>query len=398
MRKASILQSRFSFPLLGLALLAFVQCDGDDDDGGGAGARAGQAGASGAAGAGARAGRSGSAGSSGASAGTPAMGGGGSGGEAPGQAGETSAGAGVGHGGETNGGAAGAGGENTSGAAGQGGEGGEGGDAFSRSEPVHGRIYAAVREDPNPGLDSGYVGAAFYDQALRMDAFAAFPPELHERSLEGGDCILFTAAALQCNPPCGSEQYCGTGNQCRAMAALVPAGVVTITGLGPGLSLTPDMGTYPHTAFPAAQLTAAKTVTVQSAGGATPAFSLSAPGVSRAAFDLPGDWSIQLVDGEDYALTWTGAANATVRLLLNSGWHGAPPDASLLCEAPGSAGRITIPAELVEAYPPAGGVGLFPHQSWVSVLQRSKTVVGGRTVELVVSRDRLVQPIHNAEP
>jgi hypothetical protein len=404
-----------AIPLLGL-LLGAVHC-GNGDSNGGSGGRggAGQSGAGqggvgqggvakgGASGSGAQSGGvSGGAGTAGGasptggsknSGGAPQSGGkhGGNAGAASGGGAGSDPGSDAGAGGYA-GSDAGAGGQAGDGQAGAGGDSGEG---VVPSTPVHGRVRVGIRENRDPAASNGYVDAAFHDQALRLDAFAAYPPDLHEVSLQGGDCTLFEAAARQCNPPCGASQYCGAGNLCKAAAKLAAAGAITVNGVGAALSLVPNSNGYTELEFPATNLTAASNVHVAAAGGLTPAFTLETRGVPVPSYVMSDDWEIRLVDGQDYVLTWTGASDAKVQLLLNSGWHGAPPEATLLCEAPGSAGRITIPAQIVAAYPPAGGAGLFQHWSWLSLMRRSSVVVGGKTIELIVSRDRLVQPIHD---
>ncbi len=86
-------------------------------------------------------------------------------------------------------------------------------------------------------------------------------------------------------------------------------------------------------------------------------------------------------------------ASHPVQLLLNHGWHGAPPEATLICEADESAGHIIIPQRIVEAWPPTW-FGLEPHGSYLSLLQRIRVDLDGEPVELLVAFRHGIYPRH----
>ncbi len=245
----------------------------------------------------------------------------------------------------------------------------------------NGRVFVMA----DPSMTSGARAAAvFYDRPMRMDAFAPYPPDLHDVKLKKDSCVLTVAAARACNPPCGAIEYCGQGNVCKPAAAVVSAGSISVDGASTTVTLVPTNSTYVGTSFPLASITSSVTISVRAAGGAMSAFAISSAGVDSAGIGLPaGGSEFALIDGQDKVITWSATENGIVQLLLNSGWHGAPPTATLLCEAPASAGRLVIPRAVVEAYPLASSVGMS-HTSTVLLLQRKTAVVNASTVELLI--------------
>ncbi|HEY5960600.1 MAG TPA: hypothetical protein VIV60_28800, partial [Polyangiaceae bacterium] len=258
---------------------------------------------------------------------------------------------------------------------------------------INGRVVVTVASTTS----GAEARASFYDRPVRVDAFAPFPPTLHELVLQQGGCVLTKAALRACNPPCGTNQYCGLGDVCTPAAQPQSAGTITVTGPVSTVSLSATNSAYSPQSIPVANITPNDLISVSAAGGAVPAFSLSSLGVTTAAIGLPGNAStFQLVDGQDKVLTWTPTSQGTVQLLLNSGWHGAPPAATLVCEAPASAGRLVVPRAIVELYPTeSGGAGLLSHTSTVSLLQRQRVNLGGNVLELLVIGYRgVIQPLH----
>jgi|GEM_PF-3115237 len=261
-------------------------------------------------------------------------------------------------------------------------------------EGVTGRIEVMVLPD---GIEPGWsatatVYAQTFDGALRLDAFAPYPAALHEVALAEGDCTLLVAALRACDPICDWDQYCGEGDTCRTTPVAVDAGALELAGETGAVTLTYADGFYSQGELPATDVTGA--VTATAAGAALPAFSVTTAGVGAPDFDLPEDGSLTLVDGEDLVITWTPTEHGVVQLLLNSGWHGAPPEATLVCEVPASEGRLVVPQAIVEAYPPESGFGLFPHSSYVTLFDRARADVGGGVVELVVGWRQGVYVLH----
>lgn len=285
----------------------------------------------------------------------------------------------------------------TGGAAGSGGSsetggtGGTGAEDGYLLEGVNGRIEVVVYSDVSGWSPTALVGAQLYTGPLRLDAFAPYAAGLHEVSLAEGDCTLLAAATLACDPACDFEQYCGPGNVCVTTPLAADAGDITVAGSSGETTLV--FGTT-YSQGELAATSVAGAVTATAAGGTMPGFVLTTAGVTAPVFDLPDDGTLTLQDGSDYVITWDPVTTGTVQLLLNSGWHGAPPVATLICEVPASSGELVIPQAIVEAYPAAGGIGLFPHSSYLSLFDRARVTVDGGVVELVVGYRQGVTPIH----
>jgi hypothetical protein len=331
---------------------------------------------------------------SGGQGGTIALGGASSG-PSGGRSGGSSGGAVSVGGSSSNGGSSGVGGAQTGGALPTGGTGTAGGSnpGVDPSSGIHGRIVVTVASTTS----GAEARANFYDRPMRMDAFDPFPPALHELVLAQDGCVLTKAALRACSPPCGANQYCGLGDVCAPAAQVQSAGTISLQGPVGTVQLSPVNSSYAPQSISAANITPTDLLSVDASGGAVPAFSLSSLGVTTADIGLPGGTAstFQLVDGQDKIFTWTPTATGTVQLLLNSGWHGATPTATLICEAPAIAGRLVVPRVIVEAYPPETGGGLLTHTSTVSLLQRQRVTSGGYVIELLVVGYRgVIQPIH----
>jgi len=285
------------------------------------------------------------------------------------------------------------------GATGDGGASGEGGgpgvpDGGYRLEGVNGRVEVVVLPgiEPSSWSDVASVTAQIFDGPLRLDAFAPYPAGLHEVAIAEGDCTLLVAAELACDPPCDWDRYCGAGGACVPTPQAANAGALVVAGERSAKTLTFADGFYSQAELPATDVTGP--VAATAAGAAVAGFALETAGVGAPDFDLPEDGRLTLVDGEDYRITWTPAPRGVVQLLLNSGWHGAPPVATLVCEVAASAGRLVIPRAIVEAYPPESGFGLFPHSSYLTLFERDRATVEGGVVELVVGWRQGVYVLH----
>jgi hypothetical protein len=220
---------------------------------------------------------------------------------------------------------------------------------------------------------------------MRMDAFAAYPPDLHEIKLQGSGCVLTSAATRACNPPCGSSQFCGTNDTCQPAAALASAGTLTVEATGASaVTLTPTDSLYAQKPFPFSSMGSNASITAKTTGSAVAAFELRASGVDASNIGLPKDGStLAMPLGSPVEVTWNATPSGIVQLLLNAGWHGAPPTATLICEAPASAGHLTVPKAIADAYPATDAIGMT-HTSMVRLLQRSKTTINAKTIEFMV--------------
>jgi hypothetical protein len=147
--------------------------------------------------------------------------------------------------------------------------------------------------------------------------------------------------------------------------------------------------------FPAADFVDGKPVGVQAEGASVPSFSLAARAVAPIDVDMAGDTNnVVLVNGKDNEIRWTAVAGGEVEVLFNAGWHGAPPEATLYCEADDAEGKIVIPQAMVEAFPVTSDIGLEPHMSWIARITRDRVNLPQGKAELVVATKRIVYPIH----
>lgn len=252
-----------------------------------------------------------------------------------------------------------------------------------------------VRQGFAGSFDAPFASADVFDGPMRLAAFAPFQVDLHEVSLAEGDCALLVAAQRACNPPCGADQYCGAGDVCKPSPQRISAGPIELTG--PAAHVTLSLGDFGYDAqeFPQADFAPDVLIHAEAAGADFPAFSLEAAGVAPIDVDMPSDTNnVPLVDGKDNAITWQPDGGGTVEIVFNYGWHGAPPEATLLCAAPDEAGEIVIPRALVEAFPKTGGSGLEPHQSSITRVRRARAEISQGPVELVLAARRLVYPVH----
>ena len=208
--------------------------------------------------------------------------------------------------------------------------------------------------------------------AVRFESAAGEVPETLVK--EAGGCRYYKAAAMkECDPPCKDwTEYCGMDAACHPFPQRVDAGVVTVSGLKPGTFTATPEDTFWYTVVPDAGgdlFDKDSLVTVSTTGGDVPAFEVTVPGVGTNVVDWPVNYT--LADGKDNEFAWEVQGDqATVELIIQTGWHGAPPTAIIWCAAPDAAGKIVVPQEMIEMFPPAGGIGLFQHPCWFQRVSR----------------------------
>lgn len=257
--------------------------------------------------------------------------------------------------------------------------------------------------------DAG-VTVDFFDGPMRMDAFSAYSPMMYEVAARQGDCVLYVAADVACDPVCNWNQLCQEGNHCVDAPVRISAGHFKLTAGTNVVEGDPsedeywpnyyyfDPGTIPAAAMaPGAELTAQADGDADGIGQ----FVLTTAGLDTIEFGFDqADNTLILVDGEDALVTWTtdadNAAGAYVDMVINEGWHGAPPEAVLYCRADALAGGITIPRVVVEAVPQMGGPALMGHGSHMGLSRTVTTEVDGKTVEFTVTRRHGLNVLHNA--
>lgn len=209
-----------------------------------------------------------------------------------------------------------------------------------------------------------------YISAIFRDSIGARAHYLNETI---GDCELWYAIGLpECEDPCDTDQYCDFDGECRDYYERIGAGNVKIEGLAETWTLAPDESYWYNSppALPGELFKVGDQIVVSADGDAVPAFEVSINGTG----DMTADWltgQVEMIDGQDIVLNWDVKNDgATVELAFQSGWHGAPPTAIIYCSAPESQGSFTVDSYLIENFPPMGGIGLFPHESWIRRVNR----------------------------
>jgi hypothetical protein len=219
-------------------------------------------------------------------------------------------------------------------------------------------------------------------------------PEVPPASLlaREGDCeILVHPSPGFCEPAC-TTGFCLPGGTCVPWPADVSAGPITVTGLTTPLAFV--AGPYGYVSDPPdppVDLFAPGALIVATAAGAAgPAFTVEARGVAPLVTTVS---PLTLADGVDTEVTWQPAAGeARVQLVLLVGWHGAPYEAMLRCEADDD-GALTIPGTLIAALPRQSS-GLEQHPSTLARFTRGVGTTPLGTIELLVASQVFVYFSH----
>jgi len=232
-------------------------------------------------------------------------------------------------------------------------------------------------------------GAVPQSSALEILLMDAPYGRNHVLEAEEGACRFYRVAEIApCDPPCADDwtEYCTIDGQCLPFPQRVSAGTITVSGVKGGPYPIPvgEADWYSAPATPASLFDAGAAITVSATGGDIPAFEAHVTGVGP--LKAPIDGVLTLVDGAPQVVTWTKANDgSTVELILQIGWHGAPPTAILWCTAPDADGQVTIPQAMVEAFPTFGGMGLFQHPAYLRRVSRAVAASPGGPIEILVT-------------
>lgn len=237
-------------------------------------------------------------------------------------------------------------------------------------------------EYPDPTTPNSVIDVRASDKAD--------PPQV-ERVGAAGDCELWIAKSAfpQCAPPCDLTHYCDADLNCVSQPVRVGMGTVSIDLKGQVYDFVPDDTSWytGPTSIPTDLFDPSTSLTVTAAGGTVPAFERTLQGIADLVLGLP-DRRVTLLDGQDNEFTWTPAGDgSTVEVVLQTGWHGAPPTSLLWCQAPDVAGRVVMPQALVE------GVGildpdqpsLFQHPSYARRVRRTFVESAGGPLEVTLT-------------
>jgi hypothetical protein len=253
------------------------------------------------------------------------------------------------------------------------------------------------------------ISIDFFNGPMRMDAFAAYTPGLHKVVVREGDCVLYGATEAACDPVCDWDKFCDATNNCVVPPERISGGKVTVTAGSKSVSADPsndEWMPYYYYVDPMTNvsLSPETTFSINVVGDVFPAMQMETVGPGAVQFSLNlADNSIDLEDGRDNEITWDPLGDGSlVRLVLNNGWHGAPPENVVYCEVPASKGKIVIAKAIVEALPSIGGPALMGHSSFIEVIRTVTAPVAlgegpDQEMEFTVSRRAGLNPTHNAE-
>ncbi|HRZ78692.1 MAG TPA: hypothetical protein P5044_01680 [bacterium] len=271
--------------------------------------------------------------------------------------------------------------------------------AIDRGEPVHGRVI--LQSYPESDKNSAWISANFYDKPMRLDAFSPFQPSIQKLGLKKGACSIFIADInAACNPQCGNDEFCNAESKCEKFSVSQSAGKITVSDTDAEVSMdySPDewFPGYYQTEFPADGLYSQAVITASAAGETLPAFTMSVKAPKYSDITVGDNGTVNLYDDKNTEIKWTpdGNDNAEMLLIINFGWHGAPPEATIICSAKDSAGKIVIDKDISVLAPLAGGPSLFPHGSYLFKMTSVRKVIDGKNIELWAAFVYGANPVH----
>jgi hypothetical protein len=240
---------------------------------------------------------------------------------------------------------------------------------------------------PNGGGDNPTTRIStdqIYDRTFPGHVFGVINWKMFEVTLEAGDCVYFTEIE-DCPTPCGADHWCTPADVCEPVPVYRHAGVLTLEGLSVPVSLSPEAdGRYGMTYLPPDVFQQGDTITLNAAGGETPAFTLSTTGVEDVEPAFPCDLGLQ--DGQDLVITWTPSSGpGFIRFEMFTHRHsGHGP--MVLCEVEDT-GSLTVPAVIIDQYL----LDQTPEDSYAlsRVNQETVEVDNGNSVGLAVMASRI---------
>lgn len=164
------------------------------------------------------------------------------------------------------------------------------------------------------------------------------------------------------------------------------AGVITFDGLVVDLTATPGELGYRLTPEPPHDglFDAGAAVRVRAAGAEIPAFDVSLTGVPDLAIDSNG--LVELVDGQPFRFGWVPAGDGSaIEVVLQLGWHGAPPTGVIVCRADDADGEVFIDPAVIAGFPYFSGIGLFQVPSWIARTSRATVATPGGPLAITLS-------------
>jgi hypothetical protein len=203
-----------------------------------------------------------------------------------------------------------------------------------------------------------------------------------------GDCRLFRARRLVCDPPCSAGTTCGADGACVPQPLGQDMGPVVLRGLVAPLELLPLQpgNTYFFTRLPHPGFTVGRVVHLSNTPGFLGPLSLFGVGVEPITA-LDAEWT--LVAGAGLTLRWQPPAadfGARVWVEVNIDQHGRSP-LTLVCDLPDT-GSADLPVAATDALIAAGVTGFPSGRLTRRTVDSSEDA--GRCVEFAVTSVRPV--------
>lgn len=202
-------------------------------------------------------------------------------------------------------------------------------------DQLHGGINIDLAPDSDTGEGYTTLIARFFDGLTPNESPLKLDSEL-------GDCQLWVPNFPFCSESC-APAACTANDQCTDYPSPLPAGPLTVTGLGPELTLQPasTMRVYQGPSLPNPACKAGAQVTASVAG-----LTLEARCIPQ--LELTGPDPIPVMSGEPVKVSWvstTDIGDARVRIGLDIAHHGGKKG-QIDCSVPDT-GSFEIPEPLV---------------------------------------------------
>jgi len=251
-----------------------------------------------------------------------------------------------------------------------------------------------VRIEQANSADGGFLSAAA--TAMFWSGPQTFYAGMVMMEEEGACQFWVQGLPPHCEPECeGGLEWCGQDNLCHPMPSRLSAGELSFDGLLQEISAVPDEGAWyaiEGLTNTAPIFEAGVPFIVLAAGDEVSGFEAEIAGVGPMVIPSP---AYELVDGGDNVFPWEPQGDgATIEVAFLVGWHGAPPPVMIWCAAPEADGSLVIPKHMVEMFPSAGCMGLFPHASWIRRVHRAVVETDGGPVEITATARKTFSPKH----
>ncbi len=181
-------------------------------------------------------------------------------------------------------------------------------------------------------------------------------PVWHEVVAAEGVCQTLAFTVGDCDPPCDWPEFCSADDTCVGFPAGVSGGLVDVEGLSFSPTVVDHVvpGFYEAKSVPDNLFDAGDGIRVELSQFPFPDLTLVSRGVAPMDTSLAGH-VVSLTDGQDALVSWPPGPDpeACVDLWLRgiNATHGLPLNDLIHCRTV-DRGELTIPASVIEAFPP----------------------------------------------